>query len=91
MGAVSGLAVGVAQGTSLGGRRDSPRYAGRTLGWAAFTAAVWALGWAVTTAIGIDVSQQWAVFGAAGCLTLAFLQSLVIDRLVPPATEEVTA
>ena len=43
----------------------------------------WALGWTVTTAAGIDVSRQWAVFGAFGCLTLAFLQSMIIGAFVP--------
>jgi hypothetical protein len=76
MGAVSGLAVGIAQGATLGDAK-------RTIGWSAVTAALWALGWTVTTAGGIDVSQQWAVFGAYGCLTLAFLQSTIIGAFVP--------
>ena len=48
MGAVSGLAVGIAQGATLGNAK-------RMLGWSAATAALWALGWTVTTAGGIDV------------------------------------
>jgi hypothetical protein len=76
MGAVCGLAVGVAQGATL-------RNATRLLGWTAVNAALWALGWTVTTAGGIDVSQQWAVFGAYGCLTLACLQSTVVGAFVP--------
>jgi hypothetical protein len=76
MGAVCGLAVGITQGAALGNAR-------RALGWIAVNAALWALGWTVTTAAGIDVSQQWAVFGLFGCLTLAFLQSTVIGAFVP--------
>ena len=76
MGAVSGLGVGIAQGATL-------RNARRMLGWTGITAGLWALGWTVTTAGGIDVSQQWAVFGAYGCFTLAFLQSTVIGAFVP--------
>ena len=76
MGAVSGMAVGMAQGATLGNAR-------RLLRWSAANAALWALGWTVTTAVGIDVSQQWAVFGAFGCLTLAFLQSMIIGAFVP--------
>jgi hypothetical protein len=53
------------------------------LGWSVATTALFALGWTVTTAGGIDVSQQWAVFGAYGCITLAFLQSMIIDSFVP--------
>ena len=76
MGAVCGLAVGIAQGATL-------RNATRMLGWTAVNAALWALGWTVTTAGGIDVSQQWAVFGAYGCFTLAFLQSTIVGAFVP--------
>jgi hypothetical protein len=76
MGAVSGLGVGLAQGSTL---RDGPRM----LGWSALTAGLFALGWTVTTAGGIDVSQQWPVFGAYGCFTVALLQSTVIGAFVP--------
>jgi hypothetical protein len=76
MGAVSGLGVGVAQGATLGNAK-------RILGWTAATSALFALGWIVTTAGGIDVSQQWAVFGLYGCTTLAFLQSMIIGAFVP--------
>lgn len=76
MGAVSGLAVGIAQGATLATAK-------RTLGWIVVTGALFALGWTVTTAGGIDVSQQWAVFGAYGCTTLAFLQSMIVNSFVP--------
>jgi hypothetical protein len=76
MGAASGFAVGLAQGALLA-------TAQRTLGWAAVNTGLFALGWTVTTAGGIDVSQQWAVFGAYGCTALAFLQSMIIDAFVP--------
>jgi hypothetical protein len=79
MGAISGIGVGVAQGALLDG-------ATRTASWTAVTSVLFALGWTVTTAGGIDVSQQWAVFGAYGCTTVALLQSMVIDRFVPPIT-----
>ena len=79
MGAVSGLGVGIAQGALLDG-------ASRTVGWIAVTSVLFALGWTVTTAGGIDVSQQWAVFGAYGCTTVALLQSVIIDRFVRPTT-----
>jgi len=82
MGAVSGLGVGIAQGANLGSGR-------RLLGWSAITSALFALGWTVTTAGGIDVSQQWPVFGAYGCFTLALLQSTFIEAFVP--AKEVTS
>jgi len=78
MGAVCGLGVGIAQGATL-------RNVTRMVGWTAVNAVLWALGWTITTAGGIDVGQQWAVFGAYGCFTLAFLQSTVISAFVPAA------
>lgn len=84
MGAASGFAVGIVQSAAL-------RSARRALGWIAINAALWTLGWIVTTAAGIDVSQQWAVFGLFGCLTLACLQSTVIGMFVPtPGLTETT-
>ncbi len=76
MGAVTGLGVGIAQGATLANVR-------RTIGWIAANTVLWALGWTITTAGGIDVGQQWAVFGAYGCLTLAILQSSIVGAFVP--------
>jgi hypothetical protein len=76
MGAVSGLGVGIAQGAMLGNTK-------RMLGWAAVTAALWAVGWSVTTAGGISVDQQFVVFGAYGAITSTFLQSMVIASFIP--------
>jgi hypothetical protein len=82
MGAISGLGVGIAQGATLGNAK-------RALGWSAVTAALFALGWTVTTAGGIDVSQQWAVFGLYGCTTLAFLQSMIVGSFIPATAKPV--
>jgi hypothetical protein len=42
---------------------------------------LWALGWTVTTAGGIDVDQQFAVFGASGAITVMALSGVLLDRL----------
>lgn len=76
MGALSGLGVGIAQGTMLGNTK-------RILGWAAATAALWAVGWATTTAGGIHVDEQFVVFGAYGAIASTFLQSIIISWFVP--------
>ena len=47
------------------------------------TAALWAIGWTVTTAGGISVDQQWVVFGAYGAITSTFLQSMIVSPFVP--------
>ncbi|HZA82213.1 MAG TPA: hypothetical protein VFC13_12205, partial [Actinomycetes bacterium] len=57
--------------------------------WAAAMPLLWALGWTVTTAGGIDVDRQFAVFGAYGAITFMALSGVLLDRLRPatnPAT-----
>ena len=76
---VSGLGVGIAQGAMLGNTK-------RMLGWTAATAALWAVGWTVTTAGGISVEEQFVVFGAYGAITAAFLQSMIIGAFIPATT-----
>jgi len=62
-GAVSGAVVGAAQALIL--RRHLGRLA---TGWPALLAAVWASGWTITTAVGVDVDAQYTVFGSTGAL-----------------------
>ena len=76
MGAICGFAVGLAQGAMLGNTK-------RMLGWSAVTAALWAVGWSVTTAGGISVDQQFVVFGAYGAISSTFLQSTIIGSFIP--------
>ena len=61
-GAICGLAIGTAQALVLRGRIAYL--------WAPALSALWALGWAITTSIGIDVETQWAVFGSSGALVV---------------------
>jgi hypothetical protein len=49
--------------------------------WAAAMPLLWALGWTVTTAGGIDVDRQFAVFGAYGAITFMALSGVLLDRL----------
>lgn len=67
LGAVSGLFVGAAQWLIL---RDR---IGAGLLWIVGVAAFWALGWTITTSIGVDVESKWAVFGASGAITVTAL------------------
>ena len=53
-----GLAVGTAQAFTL-----RPRLGRLALAWPAALAASWAIGWAVTTVAGVQVDQQFTVFG----------------------------
>jgi hypothetical protein len=42
---------------------------------------LWALGWTVSTFIGVSVDNQFAVFGASGAITFMALSGIVLDRL----------
>jgi hypothetical protein len=75
MGAVTGIPLGAAQAYLL---RD--RVANAWL-WGAAMPLLWALGWTVTTAGGIDVDRQFAVFGAYGAITFMALSGVLLDRL----------
>ena len=83
MGFITGIPLGAAQAYLL---RD--RLANAWL-WAAAIPLLWALGWTVTTAGGIAVDQQFAVFGAYGAITFMALSGILLDRLraatSPPA------
>ena len=94
MGAITGIPLGAAQAYLL---RD--RLANAWV-WAAAVPLLWALGWTVTTAGGIDVDQQFAVFGAYGAITFMALSGVLLDRLraatspaalPPPARTKVMA
>jgi hypothetical protein len=67
-GAISGLAVGLAQAAVL-----RPRLGNVALAWPAALSAIWAAGWATTTAAGIDVEQQFVIFGASGAIVVTVL------------------
>ena len=75
MGFITGIPLGAAQAYLL---RD--RLANAWL-WAAAMPLLWALGWTVTTAGGIDVDRQFAVFGAYGAITFMALSGVLLDRL----------
>jgi hypothetical protein len=75
MGAITGIPLGVVQAYLL---RD--RLANAWV-WGVAMPLLWALGWTVTTAGGIDVDRQFAVFGAYGAITFMALSGVLLDRL----------
>jgi len=64
MGFVSGALLGAAQGLVLvrEGRREL------AMPWALAMPVLFALGWCASTVIGVDVENQYTVFGAAGAV-----------------------
>ncbi len=79
MGAVTGIAVGVAQALVL---RAAP--VRRTV-WALATTALWALGWWVTAMVIVDADRQHANFGASGALLATVVGGLVLAVRPEPA------
>lgn len=76
MGAVSGAAVGVAQGLVLRGRLEGWRT------WMAASPALWAVAWFVTWSAGIGVDKQFTVFGASGATVFGVLSGVLLARSV---------
>ena len=77
MGAITGVLLGAAQGLVL------PGPVGSRLIWAAAMPPLWALGWTVSTLIGIDVGQQFTIFGASGAVTFSAISGALLHLLLP--------
>jgi hypothetical protein len=77
-GAISGAVVGLAQSVVL------VRLVGwRAFGWPVSLGAIWAIGWAVSTAIGIQVDDRYTIFGSSGALVataLTLMLPVVLQR-----------
>jgi hypothetical protein len=71
-GLICGATIGVAQALLLW-----PQIGRRALAWPLWLAAVWAVGWTVTTLIGVAVGEQFTVFGSAGAVTVAALTAVL--------------
>jgi hypothetical protein len=79
MGLVSGAVLGAVQGVVLAreGRREL------AVPWALAMPALFALGWCASTGIGVDVDDQFTVFGAAGAIVFTLLSGLLLARFTP--------
>jgi hypothetical protein len=71
-GAVCGAAVGTLQAVVL-----RPLLGRRALAWPVALSAVWAAGWAITAAAGVQVDQQFAVFGSSGAIVATALTAVL--------------
>ena len=85
IGAVTGLGIGTAQWWLLRG------HVGGSLVWIPATAVTWALGWTVTTAIGVDSDDRWANPGLASAATVTVLLWAVLWLLARSGLREPTS
>jgi len=84
MGAISGVPIGIVQGLLLRERFSL------WVVWMVAMPAFFALGWVVTASAGIDVDNQFTVFGAFGAIAFGLMTGLVMmaghrlsDRTTP--------
>jgi hypothetical protein len=85
VGALSGLGIGIAQWPLLYDRMRASAL------WIPAIAGLWALGWTVSTGLGVDLTtQRWAVFGIFGAVTVAVLSGALLWALQKrsPATRK---
>jgi hypothetical protein len=79
MGLVSGAVLGCAQGAVLV-RQRRRRLA---LAWGPAMPVLFALGWCASTAIGVDVDDQFTVFGASGAIVFTLLSGVLLAHFTP--------
>ena len=72
MGAISGVPIGIAQGFLLRDRFSLWRV------WMVAMPLMYAIAWVVTESAGIDVANQFTVFGASGSVVFGLLSGLVM-------------
>jgi hypothetical protein len=76
-GLVAGTAIGVVQASLLRRLMPSPAI------WAAAVAVGWPLAWTVSAwVVGIDLTQNWAVFGSGGALAFQLATGLTLVYLL---------
>ena len=71
-GAVCGAAVGILQAVVL-----RPVLGPRAFAWPVALGAIWAAGWAITVAAGVQVDQQFSVFGSSGAIVVTALTAVL--------------
>jgi hypothetical protein len=75
-GLIVGGVIGAAQAVLLRGFLPSPML------WGVVVTLGWPLAWAVSAAIGIDLSRNWAVFGSSGALAFQLATGLTLAYLL---------
>jgi hypothetical protein len=84
-GLITGTGIGIAQYVIV---RDIST---RAPVWALVVALGWALGWMITRAIGVDLAQQWIVFGSSGAIVFQLLTGLTLSWMLRQGHARVAA
>ena len=77
LGALSGLAIGAGQAFLLG--REG---VGNAWMWVGASAIAWAIGWLVTSAIGVALAPGWPVFGLSGALASQVITGVALWKVM---------
>jgi hypothetical protein len=83
MGAIAGLVLGVAQGSTA-------RSAKVGAAWALSTSLLSAIAWAISAGIGVDVEAQYIIFGISGAALHAAAQSTLVRDFTATAVRGVS-
>jgi hypothetical protein len=78
LGVVSGVSIGAVQAALL--MRSGVANAWL---WIPATAVAWAVGWLITSSVGIALAPGWPVYGLSGAVVSQIITGAVLSRLVP--------
>jgi hypothetical protein len=84
LGAVAGLLLGAGQAFVL--HREGVRWSWI---WVPASAVAWALGWLVTSSVGVALATGWPVYGLSGAIVSQVITGVVIWRLIGMASRPV--
>ena len=85
LGAISGLALGAGQAVIL--RRRGLPWA---WAWVPASGLAWAIGWLVTSSVGVALAAGWPVYGVSGALVSQVITGVVIWRLTAMTQRPIT-
>ena len=79
LGAITGLALGAGQAALL--LREG---IGKVWIWVVASGIAWAVGWTVTSGIGVALASGWPVYGLSGALVSQLITGVVLWRVLSP-------
>jgi hypothetical protein len=77
LGAISGLALGAGQAALLMRERVANVWV-----WVVASGLAWAVGWAVTSGVGVALAAGWPVYGISGALVSQIITGVVLWKIL---------